>query len=163
MVNSRDRDLRAYPQPTFFTLRLPRTFKNISAITMTQINLLNTFFNFTAGQGNTNMFVLESGRVTSSNTPNAVNVVIPDGTYSTDTLVPALSNALNSTPLFAQITLPAFINYFQSTGDFSVLFNTPGSVVFDSLTQTFATNQTVQNIVARYFQTSQTAGQLSFS
>ena len=163
MVNSRDRDLRAYPQPTFFTLRLPRTFRNISAITMTQINLLNTFFNFTAGQGNTNMYVLESGRVTSSNTPNAVNVVIPNGTYSTDTLVPALSNALNSTPLFAQITLPAFINYFQSTGDFSVLFNTPGSVVYDSLTQTFATNQTVQNIVARYFQTSQTAGQLSFS
>ena len=163
MVNSRDRDLRAYPQPTFFTLRLPRPFKNISAIALTQINLLNTFFNFTAAQGNTNMYVLESGRVTSSNTPNAVNVVIPNGTYTTDTLVPALANALNSTPLFAQITLPAFISYFQSTGDYSVLFNTPGAVVYNSLTQTYATNQTVGNIVARYFQTSQTAGQLSFS
>ena len=163
MVNSRDRDLRAYPQPTLFTLRLPRPFKNISAITLTQINLLNTFFNFTAAQGNTNVYVLESGRVTTSNTPNAVNVVIPNGTYTTDTLVPALSNALNSTPLFAQITLPAFITYFQSTGDYGVLFNPPGSVVYDALTQTYANNQTVQTIVARYFQTSQTAGQLSFS
>jgi len=163
MVNSRDRDLRAYPQPTLFTLRLPRPFKNISAITLTQINLLNTFFNFTAAQGNTNMYVLESGRVTTSNTPNAVNVVIPDGTYTTDTLVPALSNALNSTPLFAQITLPAFITYFQSSGNYSVLFNVPGAVVYNSLTQTYATNQTVSDIVARYFQTSQTAGQLSFS
>jgi hypothetical protein len=163
MVNSRDRDLRAYPQPTFFTLRLPRPFKNISAITLTQINLLNTFFNFTAAQGNTNMYVQELGRVTSSGAPNAVNVTIPDGTYTTGTLVPALSNALNSTPLFAQITLPDFISYFQSTGDYAILFNTPGPVVYNTLTQTYLTNQTVQNIVANYFQTSQTAGQLSFS
>ena len=163
MVNSRDRDLRAYPQPTNFTLRLPRTFKNISAINLTQINLLNTFFNFTAAQGNTNMYVQELGRVTATGTPNAVNVTIPNGTYTTDTLVPALSNAMNSTPLFAQYTLPDFISYFQSSGDYTVLFNTPGPIVYDSLTQTYARNQTVQDIVARYFQTSQTAGQLSFS
>ena len=163
MVNSRDRDLRVYPQPTNFTLRLPRPFKNISAISMTQINLLNTFFNFTAAQGNTNMYVQELGRVTSTGASNAVNVIIPNGTYTTDTLVPALSNAMNSTPLFAQYSLSDFISYFQSSGDYSVLFNTPGPTVYNSLTQTYLTNQTVQDIVARYFQTSQTAGQLSFS
>jgi hypothetical protein len=163
MVNSRDRDLRVYPQPTNFTLRLPRPFKNISAINLAQINLLNTFFNFTSAQGNTNMYVQELGRVTATGASNAINVTIPNGTYTTDTLVPALSNAMNSTPLFAQYTLSDFISYFQSSGDYTVLFNTPGPTVYNSLTQIYEKNQTVQNIVARYFQTSQTAGQLSFT
>ena len=47
MLNSRDRDTKAYPQPTFFTLRLPRVYKNVKSITLNQINLLNSFFNFT--------------------------------------------------------------------------------------------------------------------
>jgi hypothetical protein len=42
MINSRDRDTRVYPQPTFFTLRLPRVFKNVKTINMSQLNLLNS-------------------------------------------------------------------------------------------------------------------------
>ena len=40
MINSRDRDTNVYPQPTFFTLRLPRVFRNITTLNMSQINLL---------------------------------------------------------------------------------------------------------------------------
>lgn len=168
MVNSRDRDLKIYKQPTFFTIRLPRVFKQVKKIHMTQLNLLNSFFNFTAGQSNTNMYVYESGRLvydpkTQTDVSNAINVIIPDGTYTAADLVTALSNALNTTPLFASYSLGNFINYFQSTGDFSVLFNTPGQVVFNSLTKVYERNQTLANIVARYFQTSQTAGQVSYS
>ena len=168
MINSRDRDLRIYPQPTFFTIRLPRVFKQVKQITMTQINLLNSFFNFTQGQSNTNMYVYESGRmvynpVTMTDVSNAINVQIPDGTYTAGDLVTALSNSLNTTPLFAVYPLGDFIDYFQSTGDFSVLFNTPGAVVFNSLTKVYEKNQTIANIVSRYFQTSQTAGQVSYS
>jgi hypothetical protein len=31
-INSRDRDTRVYPLPTYFTIRLPKVFKNIKQI-----------------------------------------------------------------------------------------------------------------------------------
>lgn len=157
MINSRDRDANVYPQPTFFTIRLPKVYKSVKQINITQLNLLNSFFNFSASTGNTTMYVYEQGRIvtnltTGTDMSNAVKISIRDGTYTTDTLVTELTNALNATPLFADITLAAFINGFQSSGDYSPIFNAPGTVVFDSLTQTYSYNQTTADIVARYFQ-----------
>ncbi len=167
MINSRDRDTRSYPQPTFFTLRLPRTFKNIRQINLSQLNLLNSFFNFSKEKGNTWMYVYELGRTVKDSSgvdiSNAVKIQIRNGTYSADDLVLELNNALNSTPLFADIGLGDFINAFQATGNFTLLFNTPGTVVFNSLTQTYDRNQTINNIVARYFQTVQNVGTISYS
>jgi hypothetical protein len=169
MINSRDRDTRAYPQPTFFTIRLPRTFKNIKQINLTQLNLLNSFFNFTKDKGNTWMYVYELGRtitdpVTGSNLgSNAVKIQIRDGTYTADDLVLELNNALNATPIFADITLGDFISQFQASGDFTLLFNTPGAIVFNSLTQAYERNQTINNIVARYFTTVQSTGIVTYS
>ena len=167
MINSRDRDTRAYPQPTFFTLRLPRTFKNIKQINLSQLNLLNSFFNFSKDKGNTWMYVYELGRTLKDasgvDISNAVKIQIRNGTYTADDLVLELNNALNSTPLFADIALGDFINRFQATGDFTILFNTPGAVVFNSLTQTYDRNQTLNSIVARYFQVVQTVGTISYS
>lgn len=167
MINSRDRDTRTYPQPTFFTLRLPRTFKNIKQINLSQLNLLNSFFNFDKDKGNTWMYVYELGRTIKDasgvDISNAVKIQIRNGTYSSDDLVLELNNALNSTPLFADITLGDFINRFQATGNFSLLFNTPGTVIYNSLTQTYDRNQTINSVVARYFQTIQTVGTISFS
>lgn len=158
MINSRDRDATVYPQPTFFTIRLPKVYKSVKTINITQLNLLNSFFNFSASAGNTTMYVYEQGRMvpdltTGVDVSNAVKITIRDGTYTTDTLVTELTNALNATPIFADITLASFISGFQSTGDFSPLFNSPGAVVYDSLTQTYNRNQTINDIVARYFQT----------
>ena len=157
MINSRDRDTRVYKQPTFFTLRLPRVFKNVKTISMSQINLLNSFFNFSQANGNTFMYVYEQGRT------NATRIQIPDGTYNSTDLVNALTSALNATPIFAAITLSSFINGFQNSGDYTLIFNTPGQYVFNSMTSTYDTNQTINDIVARYFQTNQTLGQTRFS
>jgi hypothetical protein len=168
MINSRDRDTRLYSQPTFFTLRLPRLFRNVKQITITEISLLNSFFNFSVTNGNTWMYVYENGRTqldptTSSTIKNVVKISIRDGTYNTDELVSELNNALNSTPLFADISLNNFINQFQSTGDYTILFNTPGPTVYNSLTQKYDKNQTINNIVARYFLVTQTVGTVSYS
>lgn len=168
MINSRDRDTRLYPQPTMFTLRLPRLFRNVKQITITEISLLNSFFNFATTKGNTWMYVYENGRTrldidTGSTIKNVVKISIRDGTYNTDELVAELNNALNSTPLFADITLNEFINLFQSTGDYTILFNTPGTTVYNSLTQKYDKNQTINNIVARYFLVVQTVGTASYS
>lgn len=167
MVNSRDRDTHIYPQPTYFTIRLPRVFKNVKTINLSQINLLNSFFNFGVANGNTFMYVLEEGRTTVNSAgvtvPNAVKVQIPDGTYTSSDLVTALTSALNSTPLFADLSLNVFVSGFQNSGDYTVLFNTPGTYVYNSLTLNYDTNQTLDTIVARYFQTVQTIGQIYFS
>ena len=168
MINSRDRDTRVFPQPTFFTLRLPRVFKNVKTINISQLNLLNSFFNFSTNKGNTTMYVYENGRIiydptTGTDISNAIKITIRNGTYTADDLVAELNNAMNSTPLFADITLGNFISLFQGTGDFSPLFNTPGTVVYNSLTQTYDRNQTIQTIIGRYFQTVQNVGTVSYS
>ena len=162
-VNSRDRDATLYPQPTHFTIRLPRPFKNVASVNISQLNLLNSFFNFTKNGGNTYMDVYEVGRTNKFGDSNITTVKIRDGSYSVDDLVNELTNAMNATPLFADITLGDFINGFQATGDYTLLFNTPGNVVYDSLTQTYDSNQTIQDIVARYFQIAKTLGTLNFT
>jgi len=164
MLNSRDRDTNAYPLPTFFTLRLPRVYKNVKSISLNQINLLNSFFNFTAQQQNTTMYVYEEGRVLADGTTsNIIPITIPDGTYNATDLVTALNNAMNATPLFANITFTVFLSSFQQSGNFTLLFNTPGYVVFNVLTNSYDANLTINDIVNRYFQTSQTAGTFNFS
>ena len=164
MINSRDRDATLYPQPTFFTIRLPRPFKSVKTINISQLNLLNSFFNFSETNGNTYMKVYEQGRtVNGTSESNIVNVKIRNGSYGVNDLVTELTNAMNATPLFADITLGNFINGFQATGDYTTLFNTPGTVVYNSLTQTYDRNQTITDIVGRYFQTVQTLGKTNFS
>lgn len=169
MINSRDRDTNIYPQPTFFTMRLPRTFKNIKTITITQLNLLNSFFNFSQAKGNTYMYVNELGRVITTSSgeqiQNDIRVQIRDGTYSASELVTELNNAMNQTPLFADISggLGSFINAFAGTGDYSILFNQPGPVVYNSLTGQYQSNLTMSQLVARYFQIVQTVGTVSFT
>ena len=168
MINSRDRDTRIYPQPTMFTIRLPRTYRNIKTVNISQLNLLNSFFNFADTKANTWMYVYEQDRIRYDTTlnasvKNAIKIQIRNGTYSADDLVTELTNALNSTPLFADITLGKFIDYFQTSGDFTVLFNTPGSVVYNTLTQTYDRNKTINDIVARYFQIVQNVGTVSYT
>ena len=167
MINSRDRDTRIYPQPTFFTIRLPRVFRNLKTVNITQLNLLNSFFNFSDEKSNTSMHVYEQGRVTTdasgATVPNSIKIQIRNGTYSADDLVTELTNALNSTPLFADVALGSFINSFQASGDFTPLFNTPGPVVYNSLTQTYDRNKTINDIVARYFQLVQNVGTVSYT
>jgi hypothetical protein len=163
MINSRDRDTNIYPQPTFFTLRLPRLFRNITTLNISQINLLNSFFNFSLANGNTYMNVYEQGRTIVGSSTNSIKITIRDGTYSASDLVTELNSAMNATPLFASITFIVFNALFQTSGDFTPLFNTPGAVVYNSLTQSYDRNVSIQDIVARYFQVSQSAGTLTYS
>lgn len=169
MISSRDRDTRLYPQPTFFTMRLPKTYKNIKTINITQLNLLNSFFNFTEERGNTFMYIRELGRTridaSGAEVPNDIRVQLRNGTYTSASLVTELNNATNKTPLFADIRggLGAFIASFQGTGDYSILFNQPGPVVFNTLTQQYESNVAMSQLVSRYFQNVQTVGTVSFS
>lgn len=156
MINSRDRDNRIYPQPTFFTIRLPHVYKNIKTVNIAQINILNSFFNFTAANGNTSFYIMEEGR------PSTI-ISIRQGTYGVDGLVTELSSALNNTPLFAKIDFDTFFAGFQTTGDYSPLFNVPGASVYNSETEAYEFGKTINDIVARYFQQTANVGTISYT
>jgi hypothetical protein len=156
VISSRDRDTSVYPNPTFFTIRLPRVYRNISQINLTEIALLNSFFNFRADKGNLTLPLKESGRP-------AFNVNIRQGSYTADQLVSELNSALNQTPLFANIGFQAFKNQFKNTGDFTILFNEPNGQIFNYQTQQYDTATTKGDIVARYFVQNTAFGVLNFT
>ncbi len=87
MVDSLDRDQLAYPLPTMMRLQLPRVYHNVERIDIVQIKMLNGIYTFSAARENTSMTVQDpSGQFT---------VTIPNGSYSMQQLVNALSTALN--------------------------------------------------------------------
>ena len=156
VINSRDRDTSVYPNPTYFTIRLPRVYRNVSMINLTEIALLNSFFNFRADKGNLTLPLKETGRP-------LFNVNIRQGSYTASELVGELNSALNQTPLFANISFGAFKNQFKNTGDFTILFNEPNGQIFNYQTQQYDTATTKDDIVSRYFVSTTAFGILNFT
>lgn len=152
MINSSDRDTNVYPQPTFFTLRLPRIYRNVVGINVTQIKLLSSFYYFSRAKNNTTIRIHENGRLVTN------DVYIRDGSYTSDLLVNELQNQLNMAPIYNNITFSDFIDQFFSTGDYTLLFNDPGSTTYNPLTGIFETLQSKSQIVSRYFNTNSTGG-----
>lgn len=168
IVNSRDRDRNVYPQPTFFTLRVPRIYRNITTFQILQLKLLSSFFYFRPDKENTEISILENGRTI----PNQYNIMIPNiiksfirtGTYDITSLLNELQTQLNKTPLFFDYPngIQDFIPQFASTGDLSLGFNQPGDTYYDALRRQFVNNPTVASIVSYYFP-SQYAGLSSYT
>jgi hypothetical protein len=156
MINSRDRDTEVYPQPTFFTIRLPRTYRNITSFQITQMKLLSSFFYFRDNKENTTMDVLEQGRTATIGgrvVDNVIKVRIREGSYNINTLLTELQTQMNRTPLFFYFPngFSDFITQFTAAGDLSVNFNEPGDFYFDSLTDQFVASPTKNFIVTQYF------------
>jgi len=161
MINSSDRDTTIYPQPTFFTLRLPRIYRNVVGINVTQIKLLSSFYYFSAEKANTDLTVLELDRIKAVNgvgVANPINVFIRDGTYDSNSLVAELNNQLNQAPIYNRISFAAFMEGFVTTGDLAPLFNDPGDTTYNPVTGIFETLTSKSQIVARYFNNSNTLG-----
>lgn len=156
MINSRDRDTSVFLQPTDFFIRLPRTYRNITNIAVTQLKLLSSFYYFSPTKSNTSLSILELGRVRKEKGVEIDNVIstnIRQGTYDALSLVSELNIQLNKTPLFSDISggKGAFFARFQVTGDFTELFNEPGDNTFNSLTGTFTSGLSKTDIISRYF------------
>jgi hypothetical protein len=90
MINSRDRDTKVYAQPTDFYIRLPRTYKNITNIAITELKLLSSFYYFSPTKSNTGISILELGRVINQDGKDVDNVIVTnirEGTYNANTLI----------------------------------------------------------------------------
>ncbi len=168
IVNSRDRDRNVYPQPTFFTLRVPRIYRNITSFQILQLKLLSSFFYFRPDKENTDITILENGREIPDQygtmIPNKIKSFIRTGTYDITSLLNELQTQLNRTPLFFDYPngIQDFIPQFASTGDLSLGFNQPGDTYYDSLRRQFVNNPTISTIVTTYFP-SQYAGLSSYT
>ena len=168
IINSRDRDRGIYAQPTQFTLRVPRIYKNITSFQILQLKLLSCFFYFRPDKQNTTLTILENGRtlLNSSNqvVPNKITTTIRTGTYDIVTLLSELQTQLNRTPLFFSFPngISDFIQLFAPSGDLGLGFNQPGDTFYDTLRSKFVRNPTLAIIVSYYFN-SQYAGLSSYT
>jgi len=163
MLDSTNRDMNVFPQPTSLTLRLPRVYSNITNFQLVQIKLLSSFLYFSLAKNNTDITILEKDRTTTdiygNIVPYPIKVYIEEGTWDIDSLVTQLSQKLNRTPLFYDFPngLQDFAPKFAATGDYSIGFNYPGDNYYDSLTKQYITKPSIAFIVGKYFQ-SQYAG-----
>ena len=168
IINSRDRDRNVYPQPTQFTLRVPRVYRNITSFQILQLKLLSSFFYFRPEKDNTDISILENGRLIPNEfgtlVPNTIKSLIRTGTYDITSLLNELQRQLNRTPVFFDFPngIQDFIPQFASTGDLSLGFNQPGDTYFDALRREFINAPTIAIIVSYYFP-SQFAGFSSYT
>lgn len=177
LIDSKNRDRSAYPQPTLFTLRPPRVYKDVVSIQVTQIKLLSSFFYFRLDKGNTILPLIESGRIeinTYLGYSLTAAVRIREGTYQINDLLSELQLQMNVTPLFYDFpeviqsdgtvinSFSGFVNNFTTNGDLSVNFNLPGDTFYDRLNSKFIPNPTIASINA-YYWGSRYAGLLQYS
>lgn len=156
LIDSKNRDRNAYPQPTSFTLKPPRVYKNVTSIQVTQIKLLGSFFYFRAAKGNTFLPVIERGRETINNFlgfPLTYNVQLAEGSYNITDLLHALQTLMNYTPVFYDYPtgFAGFVNAFTANGDLSVNFNQPGDTYYDTLNDKYVSNPTMDQITSYYW------------
>jgi hypothetical protein len=78
--------------------------------------------------------ILEEGRINSFGEPAIVSLNIPDGVYTVPKIIDQLNVEANNTPPFNIISYDDFKEYYQTTGDLSILFNEPGDYFKSRLT-----------------------------
>ncbi len=157
MIDSRNRDRTAFPQPTNLTLRLPRTYQSVTSFSISQIKLLSSFYYFRASKQNISIPIHELGRQILNSMGQTINQVITNtlrqGTYDINSLLTELTTQLNSTPIFYDFPngFQDFATKFSVTGDTALNFNFPGDTYYDALLNTYIPNPSIDLIISKYF------------
>ena len=161
MLQSIDRDKSIYPLPTACQLFLPRDYRNVTSFSIVQLNLICSFFYFSATKQNLSIQIAEKLRTLYSpnaTSPSTIGALTPtisirQGTYNITDLLRELQLQLNNPPLFYDFIggFNDFYKIFVVNGDFSLNFNFPGDSYYDSLHKTYIINPTRGQIVANYF------------
>ena len=167
LIDSKNRDTNAFPQPTSFTLQPPRVYKNVTSIQVTQIKLLSSFFYFRNDKENTVLPLVEIGRIEINSYLGhflTAAIQIREGTYSINDLLAELQTQMNVTPVFYDFPggFTDFITNFTINGDLSINFNQPGDTYYDRLNSKYIQNPTIASIVA-YYWGSRYAGLLQYT
>ena len=96
--------------------------------------------------------LLEEGRVNTFGEPAIVSLNLPDGVYTTSRMIDQLNIEANNTPPFNIISYNDFKEFYQTTGDISILFNEPGEYFKSRLTAgKVYKNPSKDNIINTYY------------
>jgi len=156
LIDSQNRDRKAYAQPTSFKLRPPRVYKNVISIQVTQIKLLSSFFYFRAAKSNIILPVIEQGRGAIRrylDYPITEAVSIDEGTYAINDLLAEIQKKMNQAPIFYDFPggFSDFSALFPVNGDFSINFNQPGDTYYDALNKKYISNPSLLTINSYYW------------
>jgi hypothetical protein len=158
LIDSLNRDRVAFPQPTNLTLKLPRTYKNVKSISLTQVKLLCSFYYFSDSTAKSNIYlpIREKAREKISTFYNQTLtkvLTIRQGTYGINDLLNEIQTQMNFTPLFYDFPggFTDFIKIFTVSGDFGINFNQPGDTYYDSLNNKYIQNPSFATIVSYYW------------
>ncbi len=88
LVDSRDRDFDVYPTPSSYRVRLPKSYKQVTAARLLSADIPASFYVFSADHGTTTLDVSVSGV--------PAQLVIPDGNYDTDSMCAQLGASLRA-------------------------------------------------------------------
>ena len=176
-----DRDPAVYPLSTFFTLKTPRTYKNVTQIQIVQVNFqyfANSIPDLSGVYRQILNYVSSIG-YDASQCANCVNLVpnlnglaysevgrtnpvdpgqvlvhglqVSPGDYDAPGLVAELDRQTNKTPPFRIISYADHRRQFQATRTLTHLFNPPGVWVYQSQTGSFSDSMSHDDIVRSYF------------
>jgi hypothetical protein len=107
-VDSRFRTNPVASLPSDFTIKLPRPYKNATAVRLASVEIPNTWYEFTAVKGNLSFTVTDN----TAPTPGTQTVSIPAGNYTDiTTLCLAIQDALNNTFGYTPLAYPPTIGY----------------------------------------------------
>lgn len=87
-IDSRDRDVQAYPDPGEYVVVLPEKLYNVSKLTLIAAEVPSSFYVFTAARKNTTLRMTYNG-VTK-------DITIPDGNYGFDSMMKTLQDNINA-------------------------------------------------------------------
>ena len=110
MVDSLDRDQRAYPLPTQIRLKLPRVYKNVERIDIVQVKFLSGIYTVSEARGNHQMVVVVGS--------TGYKITVTDGTYTAQQMATALAGAFTTA-----VGVGFTISYDQSTGRFTISYS----------------------------------------
>ena len=176
-----DRDPEVYPLSTFFTLKTPRTYKNVTQIQIVQVNfqyfanaipdLSNVYqeiLNYVSSIGydpsqcancvnlvpNLNGLALSEVGRTNPVDPGQVlvhAVQVSPGDYDAPGLLAELDKQTNKTPPFRIVSYANHRSQFQATRTLTHHFNPPGPWTYQSQTGTFSDSVSHDDLVKSYF------------
>ena len=116
-VDTRFRDNPNITNAGFCTIRLPRTYKNITSMRLSSIELPNTWYDFSATQENTTFTV------------SGVQCTISDGNYTATTLASAITTTISSA-----VGLSVGVGFDSVSGKCTLSAATPFSLNFAPVT-----------------------------
>jgi len=156
LVDSTNRDKTAFPQPTSLKLKLPRVYKNVKSLQISQVKLLCSFYYFSPIKSNIYLPVAEKGRdsITTFNAGKlSKTITIREGTFGIGDLLTEIQTEMNYTPVFYDFPneFEDFIKIFTINGDFSINFNQPGDSYYDRLNSKYVQNPTMATIISYYW------------